>query len=89
MTRVLLPLLIALLCMGASCQRRPDPPRVVTVVVEKTVEVPRELTADCGDEAPREQTWREGVRLANVRHAYLDACTARMRQIRALGTVPR
>ncbi len=86
MSRIL-PLLLALTL--AACQsddglQVPDPPSIVRVPVEKIVAVPAELTADCGNEEPREQSYGEALRLANARAAYLEECTARMRQIRNL-----
>lgn len=83
-----LPCLLLVLTL-AACQSDaglevPEPPKIVRVEVEKLVSVPEELTRDCGDERPREQSYGEALRLANARGAYLDECTARMRQIRAL-----
>jgi hypothetical protein len=79
-------LLAPLLAGWGSCTRRaPPPPQVVYVTVEKLVPVPDALTAPCQNEAPREQTAGEAKRLANVRGLYLDECTGRMAEIRALG----
>lgn len=78
--RLALALTLALL---AGCQSAPKV-ETVTVTVTELVGMPKELTRDCGNEKPRSQTWGEGKRLANARDAYLDECTARMRQIRQL-----
>jgi hypothetical protein len=80
---------LAAVLLLAACQsdeglQVPDPPKIVRVEVEKLVAVPEELTRDCGDEKPREQSYGEALRLANARGAYLDECTARMRKIRGL-----
>ena len=84
--RVVLSVLVLgpLLC-GASCGgQKVEAPDVVEVPVDRVVPVPENLTRDCYDEEPREQTPLEAVRLAKVRRESLAECTARMRQIRAL-----
>lgn len=71
----------------AACNTTPDlpqPPKVVEVVVEKIVEVPDDLTADCGNTAKQDNSVSEAVRLANSRDEYLKECTSRMRRIRSL-----
>lgn len=59
-------------------------PTVIEVVVTKFVKVPAELTADCQNTKPTENTYAEAKRLAMVRLEYLDECTQRMRKIRSL-----
>lgn len=79
---------LVLLVAGCTGNRRPDPPvvpDVVEVAVTKYVPIPPELAADCQNTEPREQTYAEAKRLALLRDEYLDECTRRMRQIRALG----
>lgn len=63
----------------------PVVPEVVRVPVDRYVPVPPDLTADCGNDAVREQTYAEAKRLALVRDEHLQECTQRMRKIRALG----
>lgn len=79
---LMLPLLLAGCPLGNV---RPPKPEVVTVVVEKMVKVPEQLSRDC-DEIPKQSnTYDEAKRLANARKASLDECTGRMREIRKLG----
>jgi hypothetical protein len=78
--------LIVLVCCGATCQPRPPKVETVYVTVEKMVDVPEELTRDCYDEQPKEQTYSEAKRLANLRHESLTECTGRMAEIRELGS---
>lgn len=80
--RLALALTLALL---AGCASRPPKVETITVTVERIVPVPADLTRDCADEAPRDQTNGEAKRLANVRKLALDECTGRMREIRKLG----
>lgn len=71
----------------AGCQTTPglpQPPKVVEVVVEKTVPVPASLTEPCQQPAKAANTVQEAVRLANERKAALDECSARMARIRGL-----
>ena len=84
---ILLAPMVALLA-GCPGNRRPDPPpvpKIVEVTVTKFVPVPADLTADCTNEAAREQTYAEAKRLALKRDEYLAECSARMKRIRALG----
>lgn len=71
-------------CPWNSKPDLPQPPEVVEVVVEKIVDVPPELTADCGNTAKQDNSVAEAVRLANTRDEYLKECTSRMRRIRGL-----
>lgn len=77
---------IAALLALAGCQTvKPiQPPRVVEVVVQKIVPVPAALTEPCQQPTKRSNTIEEAVRLANVRKAALDECSARMEKIRGL-----
>lgn len=69
----------------AGCANQPiQPPEVVEVVVEKLVDVPEELTRDCGNTAKKDNSVAEAVRLANTRDELLKECTSRMRRIRSL-----
>lgn len=86
--RTALALILLALLVACRDDRKPDPPpvpEVVRVTVDRVVKVPAELAADCGNDAPREQTYAEAKRLALVRDEYLNECTQRMRKIRALG----
>ncbi len=77
----------ALLLSACRHDVKPDTPvapEVVRVTVDRLVEVPADLTADCGNDSVREQTYAEAKRLAIVRDEYLRECTQRMRKIRAL-----
>lgn len=79
---------LVLLLAGCAGNTKPAPPvipQVVEVPVTKYVPLPVELTADCNNTTPREQTYAEAKRLALLRGEYLDECTLRMRKIRALG----
>lgn len=67
-----------------GCERKPTPPKVVYVTVEKTVGVPAELSRDCQAIPKQDNTYAEAVRLANARGAANEECTSRMRKIRAL-----
>ncbi len=69
----------------AGCANQPiQPPKVVEVVVEKLVDVPEELTRDCGNTTKQDNSVAEAVRLANTRDELLKECTSRMRRIRGL-----
>lgn len=77
-------LILAMLAVTA-CQSQPiKPPKVVEVVVEKVVPVPKQLTEPCQQPAKQGQTVQEAVRLANARKAALDECSGRMQKIRSL-----
>lgn len=81
-----LALTLCVLVLGA-CNTTPDlpqPPKVVEVVVEKIVDVPPELTADCGNTTKQDNSISEAGRLANTRDEFLKECTSRMRRIRGL-----
>lgn len=60
------------------------PPELVRVTVEKIVPLDKKLTRDCHDEAPKEQSYGEAKRLANVRKASIAECNKRWAQVRAL-----
>lgn len=77
-------LVLMLVACGPVKDDPPIVPKVVEVVVTKTVPVPDALTGDCQNTTPKEQTYAEAKRLALVRGEYLDECTQRMRKIRAL-----
>lgn len=79
---LVLPLVSGWQC--ASAPKRPVVPEIVKVAVPTPVALDPKLTADCLDEAAKSQLVEEAIRLANVRREYLNECTARMRQIRAL-----
>lgn len=77
--------LIALLALPACQTVKPiPPPKVVEVVVEKIVAVPKELTKPCRNTAKQDNSVSEAVRLANSRDEYLVECSARMERIRNL-----
>lgn len=75
----------ALILALSGCATAPKV-ETITVTVTKLVPVPEQLTRDCYDESPREQTVAEAKRLAGIRRASLSECTNRMRQIRKLGS---
>jgi uncharacterized protein YcfL len=76
---------IALLALAGCRTAKPiQPPKVVEVVVQKIVPVPAALAEPCQQPAKRSNTVEEAVRLANVRKAALDECSARMEKIRGL-----
>lgn len=76
---------IALLALAGCQTAKPiQPPKVVEVVVQKIVPVPDALTEPCQQPSKRSNTIEEAVRLANVRKAALDECSARMEKIRGL-----
>lgn len=62
-----------------------QPPKVVTVVVEKIVPVPVELTKPCPVYRAKRQTVGEAITGHNINAARLEECDARMKQIRELG----
>lgn len=80
--------LIALALLLTGCAKpgdtKPEPPKVVEVIVTKYVPVPSSLTADCQNTEPVSQTYSEAKRLALMRLEFLEECTARMRRIRAI-----
>lgn len=82
-------LLILAILLASGCANRPpvlpEVPKTVTVVVEKYVAVPDELTAPCPVYEPRESTYNEAKRLALVRRESLEACNKQLERIRALG----
>ena len=85
MSRLLIILAVTLLPACASRQPvLPKVPETVTVVVEKYVTVPSELTEACQVGEPRESTYSEAKRLALVRREYLEECNRKLAQIRAL-----
>lgn len=82
-------LILLLCCSIAACGGNdqlqvPDPPKVVRVVVKEYVDIPAELDADCYDEAAREQSYGEALRLANLRRESLSECNGRAAKRRAL-----
>lgn len=85
MRRLALIAATSVLLTGCPWNTKPvQPPKVVEVVVEKLVEVPEELTRDCGTAIKQDNSVAEAVRLANTRNELLKECTARMRRIRSL-----
>lgn len=62
----------------------PDTPKIVRVTVKEYVRVPEELLESCYDENPREQTYGEALRLANLRKASVAKCNSDKAKIRAL-----
>ena len=79
-----LALTIAMLALAGCANQPVQPPKVVEVVVEKMVDVPEELTRDCGNSTKQNNSVAEAVRLANTRDELLKECTSRMRRIRSL-----
>jgi hypothetical protein len=71
-----------------ACQSKPpvlpEVPKTVTVVVEKYVSVPDDLTAECPEYEPREQSYNEAKRLALIRLESIQACNKQLARIRAL-----
>jgi hypothetical protein len=85
MSRLLIILAVTLLPACASRQPvLPKVPETVTVVVEKYVTVPEELTEACPLYEPKENTYFEAKRLALLRRESLEACNRKLAQIRAL-----
>ncbi|MGQ4661330.1 Rz1-like lysis system protein LysC [Lysobacter sp. F6437] len=78
-------LILALLALTA-CQTCPEPPlpEKVYITVEKLVEVPEELTRPCDVYQVKASTYGEAIIAANKRKASLEACNARLKQIRGL-----
>lgn len=76
--------LIALTACANRPPVLPEVPKTVTVVVEKYVTVPEDLTAACPEYAPREQSYNEAKRLALVRLESIQACNKQLERIRAL-----
>ena len=65
----------------AGCQTMPDlppPPKVVEVVVQKTVNWPKELRTLCDTHPKQDQTVGEAVRLANSRLASVVLCNCKI-----------
>ncbi len=60
------------------------PPKIVRVPVDRYVVLPKELTADCEDAQPKEQTYGEALRLANVRKEIIAKCNRDKAAIRKL-----
>jgi len=81
-------LIVLLLAGCASNPPLPEPPKIVRVPVTKFVPLDEALTADCSEVAKKSNTYGEAVRLANARKLALEACTKRMRDIRALQPKP-
>jgi hypothetical protein len=85
MTRLLIILAVTLLPACASRQPvLPKVPETVTVVVEKYVTVPDDLTEPCPVGEAKEQSYNEAKRLALLRREYIEACNRKLAQIRAL-----
>lgn len=80
---LILSLVILAGCTKEIVRVRP-PPKVVEVTVEKFAALPKELTADCYDEQPKEQTYTEAKRLANLRTESIAECNARWAKVRKL-----
>ncbi len=83
MSRIL-SLAILIFLAGCATTKPISPPKVVQVAVERIVPVPAALTEPCQQHEPKAKTVQEAVRLANVRKAALDECSARMKRIRDL-----
>ncbi|WP_396615511.1 hypothetical protein ACHZ97_14660 [Lysobacter soli] len=82
--------LIAVLLL-AGCAGNPplpEPPQIVRVPVTKYVPLDEALTADCAEVPKKSNSYGEAIRLANARKLALEACTKRMRDIRALQPKP-
>ena len=82
-------LALALIAVSlAGCKSdlvRVDPtPTLVHLPVFKYQPLPKDLIVDCYDEKPREQTYAEAKRLANLRYESIAECNARLAKIRAL-----
>lgn len=84
MKTVLTPGLLLLAACASRQPVLPEVPKTVTVVVEKYVTVPEDLTAACPEYAPREQSYNEAKRLALVRLESIQACNKQLERIRAL-----
>jgi hypothetical protein len=85
MKTVLAPGLLLLAACASRQPVLPEVPKTVTVVVEKYVTVPDDLTAACPVYEPREQSYSEAKRLALIRRESLVQCNKQMERIRALG----
>lgn len=82
-------LTVALLLAGCNSNPPlPEPPKIVRVPVPQFIALDEALTADCAEVPKKANTYGEAVRLANARKLALDACTQRMRDIRALQPKP-
>ena len=80
-----LPLVLVLTACGDKDLIVPEkPPRIVRVAVPTYRPLPAELTAPCDDVEPREQTYGEALRLANVRKEIIAKCNRDKARIRAL-----
>lgn len=77
--------LLLLTCAFGSCQTKPvQPPKVVEVVVEKIVPVPRELTEQVPVYQVQNQSVGEAVKAANVRKLGQEQCNAKLELIEGL-----
>lgn len=87
-TQMIRLLLIASISLGAGCTSRPtvlpSVPETVTVVVEKYITVPEDLTAPCEVYEPRENTYAEAKRLALLRRESIEQCNRDKEKIRSL-----
>lgn len=83
----LLAILAVTLLPGCTTSRQavlPKVPETVTVVVEKYVTVPKELTERCPVYEPREQSYDEAKRLALIRRESVLQCNAKLERIEKL-----
>ncbi len=84
-TLIALAVLILLTACGEKDLIVPEaPPKIVRVPVDRYVALPKELTADCEDVQPKEQTYGEALRLANVRKEIIAKCNRDKAAIRRL-----
>lgn len=85
MRAVALTPVLLLLCAFGSCQQRPaPPPKIVEVVVEKIVPVPRELTKRVPVYEVKGNTVAEAVKAANLRKEGQMQCNAKLEAIEGL-----
>lgn len=75
-------------CRGNVKPSPPVIPKVVTKVVKEYIPVPAELTAPCMKFKRKSNLVQSVVEALNHDENYLDACSARMRQIRNLPLTP-
>lgn len=76
---------LILLAALAGCKSAPiQPPKIVEVVVEKTVPVPRELTKRVPVYEVKANTVAEAVKAANLRKEGQMQCNAKLEAIEGL-----
>lgn len=82
-------LTIAAALLLAGCKTAPPErivvPEIVKVPVREYVAVPEELTEPCPVAEVKSRTVEAVVEAANSRKTALDACNAKLREIRKLG----